>query len=481
MSHIITPNWVKHAVFYQIFPDRFAMSNRVHKPSNLEAWNAKPTTHGFKGGDLLGVVEKLDYLKDLGITAIYFCPIFQSTANHRYHTQDYFNVDPILGGNEAFKELLRAAHKHNMRIVIDGVFNHASRGFYQFNHALENGAHSPYLDWFNFHGFPVHAYHGALNYDCWWNIPSLPKLNTKTLAVREFIWRVAEHWIAQGVDGWRLDVPAEINDDNFWREFRRRVKHKNPDAYIVGEIWHEATRWLQGDQFDAVMNYLFTNAVLGFFAQKLDTHLIDGIGYAPVSKLDAPQFAFKLNHMMNLYDKAICDVQMNLLDSHDTARFLSIVKEDETALELSWLALMTFPGAPCVYYGDEIGMLGGKDPDCRRAFDWNEETWDTKLRDNLKKMIALRKQHRALRDGGFRVLYAEKMTVAYLREHGNEKLIVVLNAGQELARVEIHTNDALPNSAVFKSVFGRRATATTKNGLLSVKIGAREGLILEMQ
>jgi len=199
---ISTPDWVTDAIFYQIFPDRFAKSPRVAKPDNLEAWDAKPTMSGFKGGDLLGVVDHLDYLQDLGISAIYFTPIFQSTANHRYHTHDYYRVDPILGGDVAFKELLDAAHARDIRVVIDGVFNHASRGFYQFNHLLENGAASPYVDWFHIKGFPLRAYEGKpLNYEAWWGIPALPKLNTGNPAVREFIFEVAEYWIRQGVDG----------------------------------------------------------------------------------------------------------------------------------------------------------------------------------------------------------------------------------------------------------------------------------------
>lgn len=246
MMPITTPDWVKDAVFYQIFPDRFARSKAVAKPTFLEPWDAPPTVHGFKGGDLIGVLEHLDYLQDLGVNAIYFNPIFQSTANHRYHTYDYFRVDPILGGNEAFQRLLDEAHRRGIRIVLDGVFNHASRGFFQFNHLLENGPASPYKDWFIVHSWPLHAYDHQRppNYAAWWNLHALPKLNTANPAVREFLWDVARYWIEQGIDGWRLDVPNEINDDEFWREFRRRVKEANPEAYIVGEIWGDATRWL---------------------------------------------------------------------------------------------------------------------------------------------------------------------------------------------------------------------------------------------
>ena len=297
----ITPDWVKDAIFYQIFPDRFAKSAQVEKPHNLETWDSPPTTFGYKGGDLLGVVEHLDYLQDLGITAIYFCPIFQSTANHRYHTHDYFQVDPILGGNAAFKTLLDEAHKRGMRVVIDGVFNHASRGFYQFNHTLENGPASPYIDWFTFREFPVRAYQEPSNYDAWWGLAALPKFNHKNPQVREFIFRVAEYWIRQGIDGWRLDVPGEIDDDEFWREFRRRVKAINPDAYIVGEIWHEAKRWLQGDQFDAVMNYPVTRACLSFLVdhENIDHDLLQEQSYGKVEPIDAAEFARTLQGLLH--------------------------------------------------------------------------------------------------------------------------------------------------------------------------------------
>jgi glycosidase len=482
---ITTPDWVRHAIFYQIFPDRFARSERVPKPDNLEPWESPPTIYGYKGGDLLGVAEHLDYLEDLGVDAIYFNPIFQSTANHRYHTHDYFRVDPILGGDEAFKEMLDAAHKRNIRVILDGVFNHASRGFYQFNHALENGAASPYLDWFYIRGFPLHAYEGKpTNYDAWWNIPALPKLNTGAPAVREFIFDVAEHWIRMGADGWRLDVPGEIDDDDFWREFRRRVKAIDSDAYIVGEIWGEAQRWLQGDQFDAVMNYLFTQACIGFFVgEKMDKNLVADVGYAPVPALDAQDFAYSLNSLLGLYDKAVNDVQMNLLDSHDTARYLSIAKGDLSALKLATLCQMTYPGVPCVYYGDEIGMSGGKDPECRRAFLWDESTWNIELRDYFKRCIALRKKYRALRDGSFKVIYAEGGVVAYLREHADEKLIIALNSGTAVARIDIVTQTVLQDNAALRveAGLGKKATYVTANGLLSnLTIPRRDGVVLRL-
>ena len=249
MRSMEIPHWAADAIFYQIFPDRFARSETVAKPNNLEPWNTPPTRHGFKGGDLLGIAEHLDYLLDLGVTALYLNPIFQSTANHRYHTHDYYQVDPILGGNKALRALLDRAHQRGMRVILDGVFNHASRGFFQFSHVAENGPASPYVDWFYVNNFPLRPYNarrGKQGYEAWWNLPALPKLNVSTPAVREFLWDVAAYWIEFGADGWRLDVPAEIDDDLFWQEFRRRVRAVNPEAYLVGEIWDDARRWLQG-------------------------------------------------------------------------------------------------------------------------------------------------------------------------------------------------------------------------------------------
>ncbi len=370
-----TPEWVKDAVFYHVFPDRFARSGSVAKPTNLEPWDHPPTTHGFKGGDLLGIVEHLDYLDDLGVNALYLNPIFQSTANHRYHTYDYYQVDPMLGGNEALRALLDAAHGRGMRVVLDGVFNHASRGFFQFNDILENGPASPYLDWFHVTGWPLHAYETSHkpNYGAWWGLHALPKFNTDTPAVREFLLGVAGHWVQQGVDGWRLDVPGEIRDDDFWREFRRRVKAANPEAYIVGEIWQDGRHWLQGDQFDAVMNYLFTKACLSFFiGRELNSALLSGLGYSPVEPLEASGFAAAVDSLLALYPAQVTQAQMNLLDSHDTARFLSLARGDESALRLAVLFSMCYPGAPCIYYGDEVGMEGNRDPDCRRAFRWDQ-------------------------------------------------------------------------------------------------------------
>ncbi len=438
---IATPDWVKDAVFYQIFPDRFAKSGRfgqngyLPKPTNLQPWGSTPTFHGFQGGDLLGIVEKLPYLKELGITALYLNPIFASASNHRYHTYDYFQVDPILGGNQALTELLNEAHRRGIRVILDGVFNHASRGFFQFNHLMECGPESPYTDWFHVHGWPINAFHDGQspNFDAWWGIASLPKFNTQTPAVREFLWRVATYWLKQGIDGWRLDVPNEIDDDEFWREFRRRCKAVNPDAYIVGELWGEANRWLQGDQFDGQMNYMFTRAVLGYFSgTAMDQTDTVRMGYGYIQPLNASQFATELDRIYNkLYHQEIVFSLMNMLGSHDTPRTLTVARHDKTALRLMYLCQMTLPGTPNIYYGDEIGMSGGHDPYCRGAFPWHDEgSWDVTLLEDIKQYIQLRHDNPVLRRGSFSIMYANEFAVVYQRKYRGQTAVIAFNMGE---------------------------------------------------
>jgi len=486
-----TPDWVKDAIFYQIFPDRFAKSGQNPAGSlPFEPWDSAPTTYGFKGGDLYGVVEKLDYLQDLGITAIYFTPVFASASNHRYHTYDYYNVDPLLGGNDALRKLLDEAHKRNIRVVLDGVFNHASRGFWQFHHVLENGAGSPYVDWFyfdrdrlerrrNWGAYPATGElnalqngEGSLNaigYQAWWNLPALPKFNTKTPAVREFLFSVAEYWIKFGIDGWRLDVPGEIDDDEFWREFRRRVRAINPEAYIVGEIWHEAQRWLQGDQFDAVMNYLFTAASLSFFASShLNINVVTQAGGLKdrVRAMNAYDFANEVDRILNIYPPDITASQLNLLDSHDMPRFLSCVSGDKASLKMAWLFMFTISGAPCLFYGDEIGIDGEHDPECRKSFPWDESKWDTDLLQHAKSCIALRKELAPLRRGDYKRLFAEGEVMAYVRSFQNEKVTVLFNVSNEEKTVELQL-EKNPNVLYGKpAIAGNRVTIPPRSGVV---------------
>ncbi|MGC8779654.1 MAG: glycoside hydrolase family 13 protein [Anaerolineae bacterium] len=480
MTEIRTPEWVKDAVFYQIFPDRFARSPRVPKPSGLQPWGSPPTVHGYQGGDLLGVVEHLDYLADLGITAIYFNPIFRSASNHRYHTHDYYQVDPMLGGNAALRELLDAAHARGIRVVLDGVFNHASRGFFQFHDILENGPESAYLDWFIVEDWPLRPYGSKQpNYRCWWGNPALPKFNTNTPAVREFLWDVARHWIEFGIDGWRLDVPAEIDDDEFWREFRRRVRAANPEAYIVGEIWDEADRWLQGDQFDGVMNYGVARAALGFFAAATFDREYRPGGFR-LHEMAGRQFIREIERLMKRYAWPIIQTQLNLLDSHDTARFITQAGGDRSALQLALLFLMTLPGAPCIYYGTEIGMAGGPDPDCRRAFPWDEAAWDRELLAWVKRAIALRHAHPVLRRGEFERLYAADDICSFGRRLEGEAAVVIFNASHEERTCNIETASLLPDG-VATDVWGDGSARVLHGVLRHVTLAPRSAAVYVMK
>ena len=481
MPKVQTPDWVKDAVFYQIFPDRFARSDKVLKPNNLEAWDSLPTPQGYKGGDLLGVVEHLDHVQDLGVTAVYFTPIFQSASNHRYHTLDYYQVDPLLGGNAAFYTLRDEIHRRGMKLVLDGVFNHASRGNYYFNDILENGPHSAWLDWFTVYGWPLSPYDGSkpANYDSWEGNYALPKWNTDNPQAREYLMRVAEHWLREGIDGWRLDVPFCITSPGFWNEFRQRVKAINPEAYIVGEVWWDSRNYLQGDQFDAVMNYLFTDVVISFTCQQhLNYDLVRDRDYNPYPPIDALRYADRIDKLLRLYYWEVSQAQLNLLDSHDTPRLLSIANGDRATVRLGTILLMTYPGAPSIYYGDEIGLPGGSDPDCRRTIAWDKrDTWDMDALAYHKQLIAVRRAHPALRRGRYLRLYATGMVYAFGRQLDNDRVLVVVNAGDAEQTVEIPLNGLFSDGTQLTAAYGQ-GSASVEGGKVKIAVAARDGVVL---
>jgi glycosidase len=457
---IHTPDWVKHAVFYQIFPDRFARSqqsrNRLLQTASWEDWQAMPTLQGYKGGDLWGVLEKLDYLQDLGINAIYFTPIFQSASNHRYHTHDYYQVDPILGGNAAFQELLDECHRRGIKVVLDGVFNHSSRGFFFFHDVLENGPHSPWVNWFKIHDWPVSPYNGeeSANYEGWAGNRALPVFNHDNPDVREYIMQIAEYWIRFGIDGWRLDVPFEIKTPGFWQEFRDRVKAINPNAYIVGEVWKDAQEWLDGTQFDGVMNYLFAAPTIAFTAgDRVVMEQVQGRSYQPYPPLLAREYGEKMRELLDLYPWDIQLTQLNLLASHDTARLLTIADGDKASVELATLLLLTFPGAPSIYYGDEVGLPGGLDPDARRGFP-AEVDWDLDLFQLHRQLIALRHAHSALQMGDYKILFAEGTVYVFARTLRDEEIIVAVNIGMSAMQVNLVPAEAGVRSQPKRELLG---------------------------
>ncbi|MEA5510598.1 glycoside hydrolase family 13 protein [Crocosphaera sp. UHCC 0190] len=482
---IQTPDWVKHAVFYQIYPDAFARSIPSHQQwlldIPLENWDASPTYQGYKGGNLWGVIDKLDYLQDLGVTALYFTPIFRSASNHRYHTHDYYQIDPLLGGNKAFDILLKTAHERGFKVVLDGVFNHASRGFFFFNDILENGPNSPWLDWFKIEGWPLSAYDGSLpaNYVSWIDYRALPQFNHDNPAVREYIMQVGEYWLKQGIDGWRLDVPDCIKTPGFWQEFRQRVKAINPDAYIVGEIAFDATQWLDGKQFDGVMNYPFGRATIAFIVgDRLDKTAVPGF-YKPYPALDAADYATEINQLLKRHPWEIQLTQLNLLDSHDTARLITMAGGDHNLVKLATLLLFTFPGTPNIFYGDEIGLEGSHDPDCRYGFP-SPENWNQEVLSYHRKLIQLRQKYTALRTGEYHTLYAQGNIYSFARILDNQIFIIALNKGEKANNIKVTEFEncqsilALQPSQV---VYGE-GTIEWGQDYLSLTIPSRSGLII---
>ncbi len=439
------PYWVQDAIFYQIFPDRFADGNPKNNPPNVEPWGKPPNLWGFQGGDLHGVIQKFNYLLDLGITAIYFNPIFLSASNHGYNTTDYYRIDPKLGDMQDFRTLLEVAHRNDVRIIIDGVFNHCGRGFFAFNDILENGDRSPYLDWFHVKEFPLKAFQpgDAKNYLAWWDYKSLPKFNTDNPRVRRYLLDIARYWMEQGADGWRLDVPNEIDDDNFWADFRQVVKSVNRDAYILGEIWDGNPRWVGDNHFDGLMNYPVRDALIEFLQ---------------AGSLSPSGFADKVEGLFQRYPEENVNAMYVPLGSHDTERLMTVLGGNVDKVKLAMLFQFAYPGAPAIYYGDEIGLYGDKDPDCRRAFPWEPAEWNTDLREWTKRLITLRKRYAALRRGDYRRKFIDNRRRCYgfARTLGDQVILAVMNAGPTRRHLRVPVADlGWQDGRIVRDLLGR--------------------------
>ncbi|MFA6318954.1 MAG: alpha amylase N-terminal ig-like domain-containing protein [Elusimicrobiota bacterium] len=415
------PAWTADAVFYQIFPERFADGDPSNNPPGAEAWDAAPSTGNHFGGDLDGIAAKLGYLKDLGINALYLNPVFTAPSNHKYDTSDYRAVDPAFGGNAAFDRFINASRKAGIRVVLDGVFNHSGDSFWAFQDVMKKGAASAYAKWYDIRSFPVKQ--DPPNYACWWGFGHLPKLAVDNPDTRRHLLETGSHWLKKGASGWRLDVPNEV-DHGFWKEFRTAVRKADPSAYIVGEIWEDGLAWLSGDEFDAVMNYPFRKAVLDFFGPKSGS---------------VAEFHQTLLEQRHRYPRSSLAVQFNLLGSHDTPRLATLLKDHRKAHRLAALFQMTYLGAPVIYYGDEVAVPGVKDPDCRRTFPWDPEARDEGLREHYRKLIRLRKSRPELRRGSVEVLKADDASGVYAfgRRLGKAVSLVVLHRGEGTAAVNL--------------------------------------------
>lgn len=345
------PSWVKDVVWYQIFPDRFSNGNPDISPKNVEPWGSKPTNHNYMGGDLQGIIDHLDDLKDLGISGIYLCPIFEANTNHRYDTIDYLKIDPSLGDEETFERLVKEAHKRDIKIMLDAVFNHMGHLSPMWQDVVKHNENSRYKNWFHIHKFPVYDKPfeyldgNHLNYETFGRSKAMPKVNTENPEVINYFLEVGQYWVRRfNIDAWRIDVANEV-DHAFWREFRAAVHEVNPEVFLLGEIWHDAQPWLQGDQFDVAMNYPLTEAIIQYFCTQ---------------DINKDDFMARVDHVKISYSLQVSENNFNLLDSHDTSRLLTIANGSKEKIKLAYLFMLTQSGSPCIYYGSEIPMAGEK-------------------------------------------------------------------------------------------------------------------------
>lgn len=467
MPEVKVPNWVADAIFYQIVPDRFLNADPTNDPDPTKPLDETGRTDEFFGGDLWGVVQKVHYLNQLGVTALYLTPVFTSVTHHKYDTDDYTRVDPHFGGDEALIRLCRELKRRGMRLVLDGVFNHVGVFFFAFRDLLGKQEASAYRNWFTVHRFPVKI-ESPPPYSAWWNIPYVPKLNHDNPEVRRYLLNVVTRWMRRvPFDGWRLDTANEV-PDHFWREFRREVKRVRPDAVIIGEIWGDAAHWLRGDMFDAVMNYPWRGFVLDWVAFRRTSP----------SVLDE-----RLRLLAMSYPRAVTYGMYNMLSSHDTHRLRTLCGGDWRKVRLAFLLQMTLPGAPAIYYGDEVGMEGGNIPDNRRPMDWNPPTEGKALREYVASLVRLRKQYIALRRGDWTTLLTDdrQNVYAYLRQHGKEQVLVVINNGEKPANIRFKvptTARALRIALCSDGSAVPQRVAVERNGWLSLKVPAMTGWVL---
>lgn len=431
-----SPEWVKETVWYQIFPERFANGDKSNDREGTLPWGSQlPGREDFFGGDLQGVIDHLDYLVDLGINGLYFCPIFKASSNHKYDTIDYFDVDPDFGDKALFKKLVEEAHKRGIKVMLDAVFNHM--GYYspQFQDVVKNEEKSKYKDWFHIHSFPVELgkngnEEGAktLSYDTFAFTPMMPKLNTANKEVQDYLLDIATYWIKEfNIDAWRLDVANEV-DHHFWKRFYEETTALDEDFYILGEIWHSSQSWLNGDEFHAVMNYAFTETVTNFFVKEA---------------ISSTKMASGLYEQLMLYRDQTNQVMFNCLDSHDTARLLHMAGENKDVAKMTLAFTFMQHGSPCIYYGTEIGMTGANDPDCRRCMVWEKENQDLDFLEFTKQLVALRRAEQPILSYGtltFETLNNEDSYVEFTRETTDGSLKGYFNKGTKNQVVSGDTN-----------------------------------------
>jgi alpha-glucosidase len=481
------PEWVHNSVFYQIFPDRFYdgdPSNNVRtgeydchgQPVIARAWGERPRPHSesgaceFYGGDLSGITQKLDYLQDLGVSALYLTPIFTSPTNHKYDVVDYKQVDPHFGGETALLNLREALDARGMRLMLDIVPNHSGSGNAWFLNAQADAA-AETGDFYTFYQHPE-------TYEEFQGVHTLPKLNYYSNQLREYMYAahdsVMRHWLKPPfrIDGWRIDVANMLGRQNeiqlehkVGRGMRRAVKAEKSDAYLIGEHFYDGTAHLQGDELDATMNYQGFMFPLLQWLTDFDVENVWRRNWPDKQVLPTEAMVAQWQTFLAVVPWQVAVQQFNLLGSHDTPRILTHLGEDITRMRLAAALLFTYPGVPCIYYGDEIGMVGADDPDNRRCMNWDQFAWNTDLRAYFKLLIHLRRGSPALSHGGFQLLHAEGNTVAFMREAPRERLLVVARrAEDELAALPVRSA-ALPDGTPLHELL-TGAECVVSNGIL---------------
>lgn len=414
------PDWVNHAVCYQIFPERFANGNPNLSPAQIVSWDSTPAPNSYFGGDIPGITQNLGYLKDLGVNLIYLTPIFKAHSNHKYDTADYFEIDEQFGTKSDVLKLVDTAHRLGMRIILDAVFNHSGFWFRPFQDVIQKGKESSYFDWFYIDGDVVDI--DLVNYETFMSgIKSMPKLNVNHPEVERYLLEVGAYWVREfDIDGWRLDVANEV-EQGFWRKFRAAVKGVKKDALILGEVWHNSLPWLKGDQFDGVMNYVFRELCLGLIVRQT---------------MSVQTFAESLTRLYYMYPEQATRSMFNLLGSHDTERILTLAENDVAKVKLAFLLQFAYPGIPMVYYGDEVGMVGGRDPDCRRGMTWDESLQNSDLKVFVQSLASLKANHPAFAGSGLTIRKAKNEVLEFERTAlTGEKIIITVNLGKKPLRM----------------------------------------------
>lgn len=420
----VTPDWVNDTVWYQIFPDRFCNGTPEKNGEDILPWRTGPVTNQERfGGNLAGIRKRLSYLKELGINGIYLNPIMEAESNHKYDTRDYTKIDPYFGDNEEFALLVKEAHELGIRVMVDAVFNHCGRRFAQWLDVEKKGEKSEFADWFMIHDWNVLKKQGDTRDGRFYSFAFneyMPKLNTNNEEVIQYFSDICESWIRDfDIDGIRFDVGNEVSH-RFLKRVRERVKSLKPDIYLLGEIWHDASQWLMGDEYDSVMNYPLMSGIHDFFLDKESTK---------------EDFEYMVNRCYTMYMQQCNNVLFNLLDSHDTERLMNRLKNLNVFYQ-QLAVLFTMPGSPCIYYGTEIAMEGGHDPDCRRCMPWDEmdSEENRKRLEEMKKLISLRKSEKTFKSLYFHFpdTYREKRCVEYIKlDDAGNKIQVVLNCTKE--------------------------------------------------